>query len=1001
MKVKILLICLMFMLFQELLAQKSAVSGKVTDSFGEPVPGATVVVKGTLKGVSTDAEGVFSIDVEANSILVVSSIGYKTVEIRVNSANDIANIVLATSEEQLEEFVIVGYGTAQKRESLTGALQKVDGKLLRDITTTSVENMLSAKAAGVFVTPGSGRPGSSGSVVIRGQATLSGTTNPLWVIDGVIVGSSPGELNPDDVASLTVLKDAASTAIYGSQGANGVVVVTTRSAKSNQFRVSISSKVGFNQLTNGNLEVMNGSELYDYFNSFSNADGIRFTRWMPELRNSNYDWWKSATRTGFLQNHNVSVEGGTEKMKSIFSAGIFNELGAVKGYEYTRYNFRLKNEYAPVKWLTVKPMVAFSKTDVDNREHSTGAMYSNLPWDSPYDANGNLIGHRNQAWVNSATGTNYLYDLQWNHSGSANYEFMGNFDFDIMLTNWLTFSSVNNYRFTTYAADSYADPRSNGGMSVEGRITDYRSTTARRYTNQFLRFNRTWDKHAVNGIVGYEFNDYWGKTLDAYGVGIIPGFQVLDVTSKPERARGGISEWAVQSMLSNVNYSYDNKYLAQASLRRDGASNFGDNNKYGNFYSISAGWNIHREDWFDVKWINALKLRTAYGTTGNRPSSLYPQYDLYSVSANYNGNAAALISQIGNKDLTWERTYTSGIGLDASMFDNRLWFNFDLYDKKTDNVLYQVPISGLTGVTSMWRNIGEMNNKGIELTIGGDVVRTNDLVWSISANIGRNVNKLVKLYQTKDAEGNFITRPIIIGDNLGIAGSAQRVLEPGLPVDTYYLKQWAGVNPDNGLPMWYRVTRDADGNEIERTTTSSYAQGTFEKLMKASPDFFGGFTTNLQWKNFDVNAVFGFSVGGYSYSYFRTEFDSDGAYTDRNQMKLMDGWNRWQKPGDIATHPIATYGNQNNGNSASSRFIESNDFLRLRSLNLGYTINLPKWKIKNARLFFAGENLFTITNYSGVDPEIPVLGSGGTSSSAGPSIYPMTKKYTFGLNLSF
>lgn len=973
------------------------ISGTIKDQKGGPIPGAMVKVKGTTRAASTDAEGKFNIDAKTGEILVISSIGYTAKEITVTGAT-LGDISLAESVESLNELVVVGY-SVQKKESLTGALSTIKGTDLTTVTSPNVQNMLAGKAPGLFVAPGSGRPGSAGAVIIRGQATLSGTTSPLWVIDGVIIGSNPGDLNPDDIESLTVLKDAASTAIYGSQGANGVIIATTKRAKSGQMTIDVSSKAGFTTLTNGNLQVMDGAQLYDYFASFANANTISFPRWKPELRNSNFSWWDLATTEGFNQNHNVSIQGGTEKLQSFLSVGYYDESGAIRGYDYERYNFRLNTVYKPLSWLTVKPALVGSRRAVDDRQYSVTSMYSNLPWDSPFDENGNLVGHRSSSWVNSVS-TNYLYDLQWNKSKNNNYELMGNLDFDINITKNLTFSSVNNYRFNTYSASGYTDPRSNDGQSVNGRITEYRSEYTRRYTNQMLRYNNNWGKHSLNALAAYEFNDYVGKTLDVYGTGLLPGFEVLDVVSKPERTRGGISEWAVQSLFVNSNYAYDGKYLAQVSFRRDGASNFG--KKYGNFFSVSGGWNINRESWFKTNLINNLKLRASYGTVGNRPSSLYPQYDLYSVNpaAGYNSVPGLLISQIGNKDLTWEETYTSGVGLDLAAFNNRLRLTVDYYIKNTDNILYNVPISGLTGVTSIWQNVGKMQNKGLEIALGGDIIRNDNLTWSLDVNVGTNVNKLTDIYKTRNLDGTYTAKPIIIGDGLGIAGSAQRILQIGLPVDTYYLPEWAGVNPDNGLPMWYRVTRDANGNETARTTTSNYAQATQEKLGKASPDLFGGITTALRWKNFDMNAVFGYSLGGRLYNYSRQEYDSDGTYTDRNQMVLMDDWNRWQKPGDIATHPVAKYNNQDKGNSTSSRFIESNDFFRMRSLALGYNIDLKKYKVRNLRVYVAGENLFVLTKYSGVDPELPANGE-SILLSTGPSIYPMNRKFMLGLNVSF
>lgn len=974
------------------------VSGTVTSSTG-PLSGVTIYVKEKpALATSTDGSGRYSIQVELGQTLIFSAIGFNKAEKLVDGA--FLNVRLEESNQALDEVVVVGYGT-QKKESLTGALQVVKGDQLRGTTSPNVENMLNGKAAGVYVSPGSGRPGAKGGVVIRGQATLSGTTSPLWVVDGVILGSSAGDLNPDDIETLTVLKDAASTAIYGSQGANGVVVVTTKNPKANSTSINISSKIGFNQLTNGKLKMMNGAELYDYYASFANANTIKFPRWNEDLRNSNFDWWDLATQSGFTQNHNVSIQGGTEKLRSYLSVGYYDEIGAVKGYEYDRYNFRLNTVYQPFEWLTIKPTLVGARRGVQDRQYSTTAMYSNFPWDSPYDSDGNLIGHRSSSWVNNAS-TNYLYDLQWNHAANTNYEFNGNLDFDIKLTDWLTFSSVNNYRYNSYGATSYTDPRSSGGESVKGRLTDYRSEYARRYTSQILKFNKSWGKHAVNALAAYEFNDYWDKALDVYGTGFIPGFEVLDVVAKPERTKGGISEWAVQSMLSNVNYSYDGKYLGQVSFRRDGASNFGDNAKYGNFFSLSGGWNMNREEWFNADWVDNLKLRASYGSVGNRPSSLYPQYSLYSVSSSsgYNENSGALISQIGNKDLTWERTFTSGFGADVAMFNNRVRASVDLYDKKTDNILYRVPISSMTGVNGIWKNIGKMQNRGIELTLGGDIIRKNDLTWSLDINMGHNKNKLTELIKSTDANGNAIVKPIIIGDASGIAGSASRILEPGLPVDTYYMPIWAGVNPDNGAPMWYKVEKDANGNETQ-VTTSKYADATLQKAGKASADLFGGINTALSYKKFDLSASFGYSFGGKIYNYARQEYDSDGAYTDRNQMKLQDGWSRWEKPGDEATHPIAKYNNGDKGNLVSTRFLEDNDFFRLRALTLGYNFKLEQYKVKNVRVFFTGENLFTITNYSGVDPEISVSDGGVILGTAGPSVYPATRKFMFGLNVTF
>lgn len=978
--------------------QVAKLKGVILDAkTGEPIIGANVLVKGTTNGTITNFDGEYQLDAPVGSPLVVSFIGYKTIEVKATA--DTQSIKLTEDTETLDEVIVVGY-TSQRRESLTGSMQNLKSDKLKDVTTPSVENMLNGKVPGVYVAPSSGQPGASGAVVIRGQVTISGTTSPLWVIDGVIVGNDAGQLNPTDIESMTILKDAASTAIYGSQGANGVIVVTTKSGRSEKMKINVSAKMGITTLHKGNMEMMNGAELYDYYKSFSNQEQIIFPRYTSELRNDNFDWFDLAKQSGFTQDYNISLQGGTDKIQSFLSLNLYDETGAVKGYDYKRYNLRFKTNYKPYEWLTIKPAVAASRRDIDDKQYDVTSMFQRLPWDSPFDKDGNLVPPQYDGWVNSVPG-NYLYDLEkGNKTGSVTYEVMANLDFDIKITDWLTLSSVNNYKWSGKSQSEYTDPRSQGGKGIDGRIYEYQSNIVRRYTNQKLMFNKSFGKHSVNGLLAYEFNDYWAKALAAYGTGFLPGFEVLDVVAIPEKVGSSINEWAVQSYFFNANYAYDNKYLAQVMLRRDGASNFGDNAKYGNFFSVSAGWNINRESWFKADWVDNLKVRAAYGSVGNRPGSLYPQYDLYSASSKYNEMAGALISSIGNKDLTWEKTYTLGVGVDAAFFQNRLRVNLDWYNKRTDNILFNVPITGLVGVTSTWKNVGEMSNVGYEIAIGGDIIRTQDLVWSLDLNIGHNSNELKDIYKQKDENGNMVAKPIRRSDGTTIAGSAERILEIGYPVDTYWLKDWAGVDPETGSPLWYMD--DENGN---RVTTSDYASADYYKCGSSTPDLFGGFTTSLTYKNFDLSAVFGYSIGGHVYNYNRIEYDSDGAYTDRNQMKLQDGWSRWQKPGDIATHPKAIYGNQSNSNKVSSRYIENNDYLKLRSLTLGYNFKLSQYGIQNLRVYFTGENLFTITNYSGTDPELSAGEDDNKNISvmgtALPGIYPAVRKFMFGLNLTF
>ncbi len=961
------------------------VSGVVKDEKGEAVIGANVTVKGTSVGVITDLDGKFSFEAPDEGVLLISFMGYEPKEMDVKGKVSF-NVILKEDSKTLDEVVVVGYST-QKKSSLTGAMQVMKQDKLLDVTTPSAENLLSAKAPGVYVNSGSGQPGATGKIVIRGKATVNGGTDPLWVVDGVLVGNGAGNLNPQDIESISVLKDAASTAIYGSMGANGVIVVTTKKGQIGKATINFSAKTGISQLNKGGFSVMDGAELYDYYKSFANQEAITFPQYNESLRDKSFDWWDCATHLGIAQDYNISASGGSEKIRSYVSLGLYDENGAVKGFDLTRYNFRFNVDYELTDWLKIKPSVWGARRDTKNRQHSVGAMYSCLPWDSPYDENGELYQETQpKAWVSPKMG-NYLYNLQWNFTETTSYEFMGNFDFDIKITDWLTFSSVNNYKYGNTTSKGYTDPRSGGGQADNGLLTDDNSNYYRLYTNHLLRFNKGFGKHSVNAILAYEFNSYTASSTSQTAAGFPPGFVVASVATTPKAVSGGKNEWAVQSYFFNGNYSYDGRYLAQFSIRSDGASNFGENARYGTFFSISGGWNINQEKFFHADWVQQLKLRASYGSVGARPGSLYPQYALYNIGDGYNGVPGAMMSQIGNKDLTWEKTFTYGVGVDAILFD-RVTINLDYYQKRTTDMLYNVPVSAVTGWSYNYKNVGEVSNKGIEATVGVDILKGKNWNWNVSANIASNSNKVEKLYGDK-------SEIIMTNAQSGIVGVASKILKPGYDIDSWYTTEWAGVDPANGDPLWYMT--DADGKRVK---TNSYAKASANQVVcgSSNPDFYGGFSTSLSWKDLDLSAVFGYSVGGKIFNYMRSEFDSDGAYTDRNQMKLKDGWSRWEKEGDIATHPKAVYGNKSNSNAVSSRYLETSSYLRLRNLTIGYNIPIKKY-VSKVRVYASGENLFVVSGFSGIDPEVPPLNN-GSGLGVATSIYPQTRKFMFGLNIT-
>ncbi len=599
-------------------------TGTVVDNTGEAMIGATV--RGCQRPQDCEYDqcrrSVYPENVKPGTTIVVSYIGYKDAT-AVWNGQPLA-ITLEPASSSLDEVVVLGYNT-QSRESLTGALSVVKDDKLKDVTSPSLTNMLNGKAAGVYVASGSGQPGSGGAVVIRGQASLSGSTAPIWIIDGVNVGTSAGDLNPDDVASITLLKDAASTAIYGADGANGVVVVTTKKGSDGTMNVSASAKFGISRLNNGRMEVMNGAELYDYYSSMQGAEKLQtIAMWTPELRNRDYDWWNANTHTGFAQDYHISVSGGNEKLRSYFSLGYYDEDGAVKGYSYNKYSFRASTDFRPAKWISIRPTITGSKRKINDRQRSVTDMYSKMPWDSPYLEDGSLLptataagGTLRPPTTCSTSATATMVRTRTTNSTATSTS--------ISTSPTGSHSrSVNAYRYNTYRYHGYTDPRSSSGEGVQGRISENSQSWTRKSTNQKFLINKTFgDKHKLNGLIAYEYRDYTYNWIEGVGTGFIPGFQILSVTAKPETVGGSISQEAVSSYFTKWNYMYDNKYLLDASFRRDGASNLGQ--RWGNLWSVSAGWVMNRENWFTAQWVDYFKLRASYGSVGNRPTSLYPR----------------------------------------------------------------------------------------------------------------------------------------------------------------------------------------------------------------------------------------------------------------------------------------------------------------------------------------------------------------------------------------
>ena len=946
--------------------QKRHITGVVKDIKGETIIGANIMIKGTGTGVSTNIDGEFSIEAAAGDELIVSFIGYLTQTIKIDSQKTL-NIKLLEDTKTLEEVVVVGY-TVQTKSAVTGSVAVVKADKLKDVNTLEVGSMLQGKVSGVYVSGSSGEPGQASKIRIRGKGTLNSSVSPLWVVDGVIVGEDPG-LNPNEIDNISVLKDGSATALYGSRAANGVIVVTTKRGEYDANKYSVSVNAGVSLLSTGRLEMMNSQELYDYQKSWNNQSW--FTE---ELLKHNTDWFKEASKPGLYTNANITYTGSSGRMRSFVMADYYREEGAIKDFTLDRFTFRSNNDVKFTDRFTMSTKISGSLSRTDSQQRSVYNTYLYLPWDFPYNEDGSIRSGQEQDW-RGRDGINDMYDLQWNWSRSKKLTVDGTINFNYQITDWLRFESNNYIRYISNRSESYTDKRSRSGQSDKGSLSNSNSLLTKQFTNQMIRFEKSFGK--VNALGAYEYTRHFYESTSAEGRGIQPGREILDVTTGIKSIGGYKDAIATQSALFNANYDYDNRYMGQVSYRMDESSCFGKNNRMGHFFTVSGGWNIQNETFFESlrESVNQLKVRVSYGSLGNTPGAYYGHYPLYS-SMMYNDEVAYFPSQMGNADLSWEKCYTTNIGIDARFFD-RFGVTIDLYNKNTSDLLYYAPLPNISGYTGQYKNVGAINNKGLEISLNADVIRTSKFQWTSDFNIGFNRNRVTELYGGK---------PELKG---------LKRLEEGRDMDEWYLREWAGVDPANGSPLWY--TTDENG---KRTTTDSYNKADRVYCGSAAPKFTGGWMNSFSYKGFTLTANFDFVYGNLLYNQSRELLDSDGAYADYNSMKLKSGWKRWEKEGDIATHPKAINGGNKNSNKSSSRYLEKGNYFSLRNLSLGYSIPeklCGKLGLQRVNVSCSADNLFTLTPFSGVSPQ---LSDSSTDGYAG-TIYPLSRRIVFGLNVSF
>jgi|GEM_PF-270712 len=968
------------------ISTQQTVAGKVTAA-GSPVESVTVSLKeDPSKATKTNANGEFTIEAKNGETLVFNAMGYLRVEKLVSTSQ--MNVELSADEEIIDEVVVTGYST-QKKENISASVVTIDQKKLQDTKSPNISNLLQGKVAGVDVANGTGKPGQGANIRIRGRNSISSGTAPLWVVDGVIAHGTPN-INPNDIQTISTLKDAAATTQYGSRGTNGVVIVTTKSAANSGdgiFSVNLSS--GVSKFNAGKFELMNSAELWDLYESFPNQTAIP-DNITADVVNTDYDWMKNGSQAGWLNDFSASYMGKTEKTSIYSSVNYYDEKGSIKGYDYNRLSGRFNVEHKLSDRLTFKPKINATYTSYEDKQHSLYDMMLYMPWDSPYDDNGGIKnpqgdGSSKYNWY-SRDNNNYMHDLQYNYGKGQTFDIQANMDFSYRISDKFTFESMNNVAYYNQTSMRYEDPLSNSGMGNKGTIYQFSDKRIVRFFNQMLKYNETFGKHTVSGFAGYEYSDYSYSSLGLTGKGIAPGTEIVGNAADVLSKAGTKNDYSFQSGIIQGNYGYDDRYNAQVSYRLDGSSRFGKNSQYGSFYAVSGAWNIHNEEFFNSSLINLMRIRASYGSVGNTPTDYYASFSTYGLAAQYNGEPAAILDQFQNANVSWEKAKDANIGLELGLF-GRVNLTVDLYNKNIDQLLYYVEFPSTAGWSGYWQNIGSIRNKGVEVAVNGDLFKPESAFqWNLGVNFAHNNNRITSLLNDAD---------IPKGD--------LRQFSVGRDIDSWYMRKWSGVNPEDGAPLW-EVIDPATG---EVSTTSNYNEATRQFVGTGTPKLQGGIASSMNYKGFSLNASLAFLTGAQTYNMAREYFDSDGAYPSFNQISFRDDWSRWTPENTNATHPVASYNNNSGSNKISSRYLEDASYIRLRNVTLSYNFAeeiASKLKMKGLGLFLSADNLWTATKFSGLDPESAMVGNdNAVDKTEGDAIsqYPAPKRFIFGLNLTF
>ena len=974
------------------IAQESTISGKVTSAEdGSSLPGVNVVVKGTTTGTVTDFDGNYKLSIaDGKAQLVFSFIGMVTQEITVGSQTTI-DVSLVSDATQLSEVVVVGYGT-QTKESITGSVAVVGSADLAQRPTASFEQSLQGTMAGVQATSIDGSPGGNTQIRIRGIGSITASSEPLYVIDGIPIQSGDisrlngnGErsnnvmsgINPNDIESITVLKDASSTAIYGSRGANGVILITTKSGKSGKARIDFRSLVGFNSVaSNSYMQPLNADQyttlfLEGYTNrgdtpaqAQTNFDN-RFTQLIDPStgERTNTNWLDAITRTGVTKSYDLSASGGTDKMKYFFSGAYYDQTSHIIGTDFKRYSMRANLEFAANDFITISNRVNVSNTNQNG-------MVDGSAWANPmYNAMllSPLIPIKDDQGRYNAEHKNY-YPMGGNNPAGAlggddlretfQLRFIDNFAVSAKITENLNFRSQWSFDIIQIDEGQYKNARYGDGRNIGG-YAQWATTLDKNWVGtQTLNYGVTLGgNHNIEAMIGYEAQKSNRRRLYGFGQQFPNDkLQNLASTAAAQETSSDKSEYAFSSMFINANYDYKTKYFLSASLRRDGSSRFGANNRWGNFYSVGASWLLSNEDFLSgVSMIDNLKIRASYGITGNAAIGNFPSVGLYAYGRDYDGSPGGAPNQIGNPDLTWESQENFNFGLDFSLL-KRVNGTLEYFKRTSSDLILDVPISKTTGFSNLTQNFGEMENSGFEITLSGDIINTNDLVWSVGFNTSILTNVITKLQEDFNDPDD---------------GTKRR--QEGSDFQSYYLIDWAGVDQTNGLPQYYT---DSTRSEITNNVNEA---SRFMVGKSATPDHYGGLNTSVRYKGISLDAQFGYSSGNYIYDPNGRHVMGDGRLTPRSTT-VWGFENRWVPGKTDALLPMHQWGGQSgSGTNNNSRWLYDATYLRLRNITLAY--NLPssiveRIQMRSVRVYVRGNNLLTFTKDKDLylDPEQAVNG---------------------------